>query len=89
MRPENVSEAHAQAAKGVGAQTLLEIMGPIVEERRDKLLTALAGAQPSLPIILDLRAKLSEIRRIQDELKRVYRDGADAARALRNIAEGT
>ena len=88
MKPEQVSEAHNQAAQGVGAQTLLEIMGPIVEERKDKLLTALNGAAPSLPVILDIRAKLCEISRIQDQLKRVYRDGADAARALRTIASG-
>ena len=88
MKPESVSEAHHAAAKGVGAQTLLEIMGPIVEERQNKLLSALAVAAPTLPIILDLRAKLSEIRRIQEELRRVYRDGADAAKALRTIAGG-
>ena len=88
MRPEHVSEAHSQAAKGVGAQTILEILGPIVEERTTKLLDALAAAAPNLPVLLDIRAKLAEVRRIQKELKRVYRDGADAAKALRTIGSG-
>ena len=88
MRPEQVSEAHSQAAKGVGAQTILEILGPIVEERTTKLLDALAAAAPNLPVLLVIRAKLAEVRRIQKELKRVYRDGADAAKALRTIGSG-
>ena len=88
MNQQSVSDAHNQAAKGVGAQTLLEIMGPIVEERKNRLIDEFARTEPSLPILLDIRAKLLEVRRIQKELERVYRDGADAAKALRTIAAG-
>ena len=88
MNQTSISDAHNQAAKGVGAQTLLEIMGPLVEERMRRLVDDFARTEPTLPVLLDIRAKLLEVRRIQKELERVYRDGADAAKALRTIAAG-
>ncbi len=88
MKQEDIVNAHRQASQGVGAATLLEIMGPIVEERKNSLVDSLATSTPTLDILLDIRAKLLEIRRIQKQLERVLRDGADAAQALRSIASG-
>ena len=86
MNATDVSEAHAQASSGVGADTLLKLMEPLINERLKRLLDAFATIAPELPVMLDLRAKLLEVRRIQKELERVRSTGADAAKALREIA---
>ncbi len=86
IRQESVSEAHVQATKGVGATTLLEIMAPLVETRKNRLIDAFVTVAPTLEVLLDVRAQLIEIRRIQKELERVQSTGASAANALRNIA---
>jgi hypothetical protein len=80
-----VSEAHNEAMAGVGAQTLLNVLEPLMERRIKSLLDSLAILPPDLPILLDVRAKLVETRRIQRELERVKRDGVEAAEALRTI----
>lgn len=85
MNATDVSEAHAQASRGVGAVTLLELMEPMINERLKRLLDAFAAVAPELPVMLDLRAKMTEVRRIQKELEKVRSTGADAARALRAI----
>ena len=85
MNSTDVSEAHAQASNGVGADTLLKLMEPLIDERLRRLLDAFATIVPELPVMLDLRAKLIEVRRIQKELERVRSTGADAAKALRSI----
>ena len=85
MNSADVSEAHAQASSGVGADTLLKLMEPLINERLKRLLDAFATVAPELPVMLDLRAKLIEVRRIQKELERVRSTGADAAKALREI----
>ena len=85
MNSTDVSEAHAQASSGVGADTLLKLMEPLIDERLRRLLDAFATIAPELPVMLDLRAKLIEVRRIQKELERVRSTGADAAKALREI----
>ena len=84
---EAVSNAHVAAQKGIGAQTLLEVMGPLVENRTRRLLDALAAAPPRLEVLLDIRGRLAELHRIGQELERVKREGADAALALRKIME--
>ena len=86
MNATDVSEAHAQASSGVGADTLLKLMEPMINERLKRLLDTFATIVPELPVMLDLRAKLIEVRRIQKELERVRSTGADAAKALREIA---
>lgn len=86
MNVESISEAHSQAQKGVGATTLLEIMEPLVADRLTRLIDQMGQVPPELPILLDIRAKLTEIRRIQKILQRVKLEGVDAAKALREIA---
>lgn len=85
MTPTDVSEAHAQASMGVGAVTLLEQLEPMVNDRLNRLLDAFATVKPDLEVLLDIRAKLLEVRRIQKELEKVRSTGADAARVLREI----
>ena len=79
-------QAHSAASSGVGAQTLLEVLDPLIEERLGRLLTALEQAKPELPVLLDLRAKITEVNRIRRELLRVRNEGVEAATALRAIA---
>ena len=86
-KAEAVSNAHVAAQKGIGAQTLLEILGPLAAERKERLLDVLASAPPRLEVLLDVRARLVELHRITKELDRVKREGADAALALRKIME--
>ena len=46
MNSTGVSEAHAQASSGVGADTLLKLMEPLINERLNRLLDAFATIVP-------------------------------------------
>ena len=84
---EVISSAHNAAQKGVGAQTILEVLEPMVVTRTRRLLDVLSSVEPKLEILLDVRARLSEVHRIQKELDTLRNEGADAANVLRRIAE--
>lgn len=75
----------AEQVEGVGAETVLRALGPIVERRLESLLIALIKSPPDFDHLLDLRAQIAEVYRIQSELKAIKERGKEAGEALGEI----
>lgn len=83
LSPEALGILTDEVRKGVGASTLLQTLGPILDARIDTLLNQLEHCSPSLPELLDLRAKISSFRILRRELSQAAQNGHEAAEKLR------
>jgi hypothetical protein len=82
MTPETLGILQDEVRKGVGSDTLLRTLGPILETRLESYLTALDQAPPDLATLLDLRAKISTLRILKRELEQAVRVGFEASQKL-------
>ena len=82
MTPETLGILQDEVRKGVGSDTLLRTLGPILESRLEAYLTALDQAPPDLATLLDLRAKISTLRILRRELEQAVRVGFEASQKL-------
>jgi len=85
LSPSEVEIRRVEQIQGVGAETMLRVLSPVMERRVEELLRRLLQAPPELNILLDIRAQLSEAWRIQKELKAVQLNGKEASEALGEI----
>jgi hypothetical protein len=86
--PGEVDVFRSQQVSGVGAETVLKALGPIIEQRTAALMQELIHCPPILENLLDCRAKIGELIRIQYELKDVASLGKEAGEALQEIFKG-
>ena len=81
----SIEELNDLAIAGVGAETLLRAMEPLMERRLAQLIEQFAICPPELGLLLDFRAKISELWRIRKELNNARRIGSQAKDALEAI----
>ena len=74
-----------EQVEGVGADTVLRALGPLIDRRMDSLILQLIKTNPDYDTLLDLRAQISEVYRIQSELKSIKEAGKEAGEALSEI----
>lgn len=71
--------------QGVGAETLLRVLGPVIQEQYDKLIIELITCDPTLEKLLKVRGEIAAIHRIKTELSHVANRGKEASEALQDI----
>ena len=89
MDTGRLGEARDAALRGVGADTLLNVLGPLIERRFEQVLSQLFNAPAELGGLLDARAQLKELWRVRHELTQVRQEGKDVSEALRSMYEST
>ena len=79
MNIDDRIEREQEIRMGVGAGTVITVLGPIIQERVDRLITELMDAPPELNSLLNIRAQIKESYRILKELERAKANGEEAA----------
>jgi hypothetical protein len=82
---DKIQELYDEASAGVGAETLLKTMEPLLERRMEVIINKLCSASPELSTLLDLRAQLAEVWRMRRELKAMASRGATAVDTLTRL----
>lgn len=85
LSPGELEARRSEQIDGVGADTILRVLGPVIERRMESLLLALIKAPADYDTMLDLRAQISEVYRIQHELKQLKERGKEANEVLGEI----
>ena len=85
LSPSEVAIRRDEQISGVGAETLLRTLSPIIERRLEELTIKLIQAPPDLNQLLDLRAQFAEVHRIKQQLRSVSDLGKEASEALADI----
>ena len=85
LSPSEVDIRRSEQLAGVGSETLLRVLNPIIEKRLEEISLKLIQAEPELGKLLDLRAQFAEVHRIRRELKSVADLGKEASDALADI----
>jgi len=80
-----LEQRRSEQFAGVGADTLLRTLLPVVERRLEGLLVELIQCEPDFERLLDLRAQIKEVVRIKQELDNVRQVGREASEALKQI----
>jgi hypothetical protein len=78
-------ERRVEQLQGVGADTLLRVLGPVIQEQRDALILKLIQCEPTLEALLSVRGELSAFHRISKELESLSQKGKEASDVLKNI----
>ena len=68
--------------RGIGSETLLRILGPLLDSHLETLLNALDQAPVSLENLLDLRAQIKVYRSLKRELDQAIYLGIEANQKL-------
>jgi len=82
LSPEALGILTDEVRAGVGSETLLRVMGPILDTRIETVLNLLDHCPPNLDMLLDLRAKLTAFRMLRRELTDAVRVGREASERL-------
>ena len=82
LSPEQLGILTDEVKAGVGAETLLRVLGPILQTRIEQALSQLEHSPNDLSTLLNLRARISVLREIQRELKSTIQIGAEASLKL-------
>jgi hypothetical protein len=82
LTPEALGILTDEARKGVGAETLLRVLKPILDSKLENLLSRLDQAPSDLGTLLDLRAQIKSIRSLQRELTQAAASGKEASEKL-------
>ena len=83
--PTELGQKRSEQFAGVGADTLLRVLLPVIERRLEGLLVELVQCEPEFEKLLNLRAQIAEVVRIKKELDAVRLVGREAADALEEI----
>lgn len=85
LSPSEIEIRREEQVQGVGADTLLRVLSPLIDRRLEELTLQLIQCEPDLNRLLDLRAKFAEVHRIKKELSAVSALGKEAGEALAAI----
>ena len=85
LSPSEIEDRRGQQIQGIGSETLLRVLDPIIDVRINALQVELFQAKPELNTLLDIRARLAELVRIKAELVSVKSLGKEAGDALTAI----
>jgi len=75
----------ADAKLGVGADTLLQVLDPMMTRQMDALIQKFCNAPAELPILLKFQARIAELHRMKRELEVAKRKGASAMKVLEGL----
>ncbi|MCI0526263.1 MAG: hypothetical protein L0Y56_02245 [Nitrospira sp.] len=82
LSPSEIEERRIQQVQGVGSDTILRTLGPIIEKRVEELSIKFIQCPPDLPAMLDIRAQFAEVHRLKKELLSMKELGKEAGEAL-------
>lgn len=82
---EAVDRLYELADIGVAAETVAKALAPIIERRLGYLLDQFGKCPPELGPLLDLKAQISEVWRLRQELKIQAMKGQTALEALQKM----
>lgn len=85
LSPAEIETRRTEQVEGVGAETVLRALGPLIDRRMESLILQLIKASPDFDLLLDLRAQVAEVYRIQSELRAIKDAGKEAGEALGEI----
>ena len=68
---EDLLEVHQLVQKGVGAETILKVLGPLLDGKKQNLLSRLAACKPQLEDFLVIQAESKILVSILAELKSI------------------
>ena len=80
-----IDSAWKEMERGATAQSVLNVLDPILEARLGTLLDSFRQCKPELGELLDHRAKICEVWRMRKELKDSGKLGKHAATILENM----
>ena len=83
--PSEFEDRRIDQLHGVGAETLLRVLGPVIQDQFDKLVMELITCEPTLEKLLKVRGEIAAFYRIKNELGHVANRGKEAAEALDKI----
>ena len=84
-----IDAAWKEMERGATAQSVLNVLDPLVEKRLGELLDGFRLCPPELGALLDYRAKISELWRIRKELSDAGKIGKHAAGVVESIVGRT
>ena len=85
--PSVFEERRIQQIQGVGSDTVLRTLGPILDKRMEELTIKLVQCEPQLHLLLDVRAQFAEVFRLQRELKAMKELGKEAGEVLAEMLQ--
>lgn len=74
MKPvmtQDLLEAHTLVQKGIGAETILQVLGPLLDSKKQNLLARLAACPKEMEAFLELQAEAKIINSILSELRSI------------------
>lgn len=84
-----IDAAWKEMERGANAQSVLNVLDPILEARLGTLLDSFRQCKPELGELLDHRAKICEVWRMRKELKDAGKIGKSAAAVLESLVQKT
>ena len=85
VTPTELGQKRSEQFAGVGADTLLRVLSPVIDRRMESLILQLCDCEPEFDKLIDLRAQIKEVYRIKKELEAVRMVGKEAGAALEEI----
>ena len=82
-----IDTAWKEMERGASAQSVLNVLDPLIEKRLGNLLDGFRQCAPELGPLLDFRASICELWRIRKELKDAGKLGKSAAAVLESITQ--
>jgi hypothetical protein len=83
--PTDFEDRRVDQLQGVGADTLLRVLGPVIKQQSDALLLKLIQCEPTLEKLLEIRGELAAFFRITKELEQLSSKGKEASEVLAKI----
>jgi hypothetical protein len=83
--PTDVSGRYEKLQRAVGADTILMVLGPLIERRLEALLNQAPHIKPELPELLMWRAELVVLSRMKRELQGLASKGGDVTEVFKAI----
>lgn len=84
-----IDSAWKEMERGATAQSVLNVLDPILERRLGTLLDSFRQCPPELGPLLDHRAQICEVWRMRKELKDAGKIGKTAAQTLEALIQKT
>lgn len=82
-----IDSAWKEMERGATAQSVLNVLDPILEARLGTLLDSFRMCSPELGALLDHRAKICEVWRMRKELRDAGKIGKSAAATLEALVD--
>jgi hypothetical protein len=85
LPPSEFEDRRIEQLQGVGADTVLRVLSPVINQQFDALLIKLIKCEPTLEALLSVRGELSAFFRIRKELESMSEKGKEASEVLQKI----